>query len=306
MKLQKKVYTIIVTYNGMQWIEKCLDSIYQSNHPLIPIVIDNNSNDGTTDFIENKFADCQIIKSNENYGFGEANNIGLRKALEQNADYVFLLNQDAWIEPDTIEKLIEAQRNNPEFDILSPIHLNGPGNQLDYLFSTFIAPDSCKYFYSDLFLGKVEDKIYETDFVNAAAWLVTKKCLQTIGGFSPVFYHYGEDSDYINRLHYHKMKVGIYPKAAIYHDKDYKSTGKSSEEWNKLYRIQQYSNPNKNEYDITEDINSHLKHAFKSLVGLNGKQSIGSYNKYMDLVKLKLKIKKHLEQVKLKQASFLK
>jgi GT2 family glycosyltransferase len=301
-----KVICIVVTYNGERWIDHCLSSLQKSNLKIETIIIDNGSTDNTCEIIKNRYSDSKLIQSIKNNGFGEANNIGLRIALEQNADYVFLLNQDAWIELDTIEKLIEAQRNNPEFDIVSPIHLNGSGNELDYLFSTFIAPDSCKRFYSDVFLGKVENKIYETDFVNAAAWLITNNCLHSIGGFSPVFYHYGEDSDYINRLHYHKMKVGIYPKSVIYHDKDYASTGKSTEEWNALYKIQEYSNPNKNEYNITNDINSHLKHAFKSLVGFNVRQFKENYFKFKSLVKLKLKINKHLEQVKLKQASFLK
>ena len=61
-------------------------------------------------------------------GFGEANNIGIKSSIKQGADYVFLLNQDAWIEKDTIKILLSVITKNENIGIASPIHLNGSGN----------------------------------------------------------------------------------------------------------------------------------------------------------------------------------
>ena len=77
-------------------------------------------------------------EQNKNIGFGKANNIGISLAMKKGADYVFLLNQDAWVEDKTLEKLINIHRKQPKFGIVSPMHLNGKGDELDYNFSKFI------------------------------------------------------------------------------------------------------------------------------------------------------------------------
>lgn len=102
-------------------------------------------------------------------GFGKGNNIGIRKAYDAGADFVFLLNQDAWIESDTIEKLIEVANQNTEYAIISPMHLNGNGSSLDHNFSYYIATELSKTLFSDMFLNTYENKIYSQKFVNAAA-----------------------------------------------------------------------------------------------------------------------------------------
>src|SRR5690606_23565222 len=111
-----KTIVIIVTYNGMPWIQKCLASC--KDHQIV--VVDNNSTDGTVAFINENFAKVQLMPQKENLGFGQANNIGIAYALEQGAVYVFLLNQDAYLQADCIEKLIQVHSHNKYYGILSP------------------------------------------------------------------------------------------------------------------------------------------------------------------------------------------
>ncbi len=211
------VYVVIVTYNGMKWIERCLNSLLLSSITIHIIVIDNQSIDGTAEYIEQSFPDVDLIKSNKNLGFGKGNNVGMKMALEANADYTFLLNQDAWIKPDTIEKLIKVHYNNKDYGILSPIHLNGSEDGLETKFAEYAGPNNTPEFLSDLFMSKIKS-VYTTKFINAAAWLISKECLHKTGGFNPLFPHYGEDEDYINRVHYWGFKTGIVPQAQITHD----------------------------------------------------------------------------------------
>lgn len=211
------IYPIIVTYNGLKWIDKCLGSLRTSTLPLHTIVIDNASTDGTPDYIATHYSEVELIRSPQNLGFGKGNNIGLQKALDDGADYVFLLNQDAWIMPDTIEKLVEVHQKNQEYGILSPVHLNGENSGLETKFAEYAAPDNTPDLLSNLFLGNLK-LVYTTKFVNAAAWLISKDCLIKTGGFNSLFPHYGEDEDYINRVHYWNFKTGIVPKAIVTHD----------------------------------------------------------------------------------------
>lgn len=299
------IYSIVVTYNGQEWIEKCLNSLTKSSVTSNIIVIDNGSIDQTVETIKTKFSNCQLIETKENLGFGKANNIGLSIALKNNADFVFLLNQDAWVERKTIEDLIVAQKKNPQFEILSPIHLNGDNTQLDYLFSIFIEPRKCPGLYSDMYFNKTSDKIYETEFVNAAAWLMTKGCLNIVGGFSPIFYHYGEDNNYCLRARYHNLKIGVYPLTKIYHDKDYTPTDyDKTESLRNRQKLVFYSDPIMND-QLENDIYVYKMSAVKSLFKLQ----ITNYKKhlvtYRNLKGIQDTIGEYVNQSKLRTSSFL-
>src|SRR5258708_18825053 len=158
----------------MKWIEKCLQSLESSSYPTHILVVDNASEDFTVSYIKNRFPQVEIIESERNLGFGRANNIGFYNAIKNNADYVFLLNQDAWIEPDTILKLTNAHVRNPEFGIISPIHLNVDGSYIDKYFLNYLRKSEISEFIISKILNKEEEnKLIQTQFVNAAAWLLT-------------------------------------------------------------------------------------------------------------------------------------
>ncbi len=223
--MHKTVIAIVVTYNGMKWYERCFNSLKNSSIPIDIIVIDNKSSDDTINYIKQYYPSIHLIESPVNWGFGKANNIGLEYAIEKNADYVFLLNQDAWVKPDTIEALIRKMEEYPEYGILSPIHLNGTEVNLDYYFSNhYISEQGCPSLITDtLSKGEVSDKIYPMRFVNAALWLISKECLNKVGGFNPLYPHYGEDEDYIERVKFHGYKIGLYPKVYGVHDRKNKA-----------------------------------------------------------------------------------
>jgi GT2 family glycosyltransferase len=211
------VVAIIVTWNGDKWIEKCLCSLKQSSIPVITIVIDNASSDQTTSIVKEKYPEVNLIETGSNLGFGKANNIGLRLAVQQNADFVFLLNQDAWVDKNTIENLVTIHHKNEAYGIVSPFHISGDNTTLEYKFIEYIQPNVCPGLVSDYMMNRLLP-IYETTFVNAAAWLISKQCLLTVGGFDPLYPHYGEDTDYIQRAQYFGFKIGIVPQARIWHD----------------------------------------------------------------------------------------
>jgi len=216
-----KVVAVIVTYNGMQWIERCVESLLGSAMPLDIVIIDNQSTDGTFEFLRSRYENrIELRQLPENLGFGRANNIGIKIGFDNQCDFIFLVNQDVYIEPDTTSKLVEAQVRQAEFGIVSPLHLNGTGNALDRNFLNYITEDQCPGLISDLFLGKISPLLYRTDFVNAAAWLISRKCIAAVGGFNPSFLHYGEDENYVQRAELHGFKTGICTTTTIRHDRE--------------------------------------------------------------------------------------
>ena len=207
--------TIIVTYNSLKWINKCLGTCEGSE----TIVIDNSSTDNTVNYIRENYPEVTLIKNKANIGFGQANNIGINKALSEGAEYVFLLNQDAYLEKNCVEKLIEVHKANPNYGILSPIHLNGKGDDLDNNFSGYLDKIYDSKWKFNLLSGNFKD-VYSLPFVNAAGWLIPKSTIEKVGLFDPMFFHYGEDENYCQRVRYHRLKIGVIPRARLFHDRE--------------------------------------------------------------------------------------
>lgn len=214
-----KILTIIATYNGSKWIKKCIISLLESDYKTDVFIIDNASTDDTVSILES-FTGIKIHKNVKNLGFGQANNIGLQYSLENNYDYVFLLNQDAWIENSTLSVLLDVAEQNKDYGVLSPLHYYSDEKSLEYFFSTKLSPSYCKNFLSDVVVKGIEkmDDVYGLNFIHAAAWFLPIKTIKNIGGFDPLFFHYGEDNNYCGRLNFHNIKIGVTPKTKFYHD----------------------------------------------------------------------------------------
>ncbi|MEG2060615.1 MAG: glycosyltransferase family 2 protein [Alistipes sp.] len=210
-----RIYVIIVTYNGSRWVESCFGSLRQSSVPLMCVVVDNASTDGTPDLIAARFPEVHLIRSSENLGFGRGNNQAIRYALSEGADYVFLLNQDAWIFPDTIAQLLTAE--DATCGILSPVHLDGKAFGMDRMFKDYLFEG--RHLEDDRALLRELTTQRDVPFVNAAAWLLPRHTLESVGGFDPLFSHYGEDNNYCQRVLHHDLRIRVVPGARICHDR---------------------------------------------------------------------------------------
>lgn len=288
MHIQKKVNIVIVTFNAMTWIKKCLASC--DGYDVI--IVDNASTDNTVATIKLDYPKIVLLKQTENYGFGKANNIGIQYSLTKGAEQILLLNQDAYILEDCLQKLLTFQKENPEFGVLSPIHLNGKQDGLDKNFASYMSYDKNPDFYSDYVLKQKLKPVYEVPFVNAAAWLLSKNLIDTVGGFDPLFFHYGEDENYCQRATYHGFKIGVIPDSFISHDRENR----------KSLAVEAYSD----KYYSLLERSFKLKYAnINNSGGLNELQGeISRIEKTLLKLKLKTKfskvraIKKHLELIR--------
>lgn len=245
MKTSPEIFVIIATYNGKRWYERCLSSLRELMAPVETVVVDNSPGEDDAEYIRAHFPEVYLIKTKENLGFGRANNLGMRYALDNGCDYVFLLNQDAWLDaPDTLSKLVAIAEEHPEYGILSPIHLNAERTAINMQIGLG-AHNRNEQLLSDLYLDKISE-VYETNFVGAAAWLLPRKTLEIVGGFDPIFKHYEEDDNYLNRVIYHGMKIGVCPSARIIHDhKDSELSDEKLKYRQKQYLLVEWTDVNK-------------------------------------------------------------
>ena len=201
----RKVLVIVVTHNGMHWLERCLSSVAMTD----VYVLDNDSTDGSADYIQSHFPKMHLVRSADNLGFTGGNNLGFQYALERGYDYVYLLNQDAWLEEGALEKLLAAAESHPDYAVLSPLQMTDGYKAYDAQFA--------KLFGSAEHIPSAEP--VEVKRVMAAHWLMPVKAVREIGLFSDLFPYYGQDDDWCHRAHYHSWKVGVVPEARAVHDR---------------------------------------------------------------------------------------
>lgn len=226
-----KILSIIVSYNFEPWIHKCLPSLLESSYPTDILVVDNNSGDNTTQIIKETYPTIRLIESSENLGFGKANNIGLDIVLKEEYDYAFLVNQDAWVDRNCIANLIKVNTDN--IGIISPIHYDGTETMLDYGFDVYTKQ------------ARTENSYRVCSFVNAAFWFIPNPVIRKAGGFAPIFFHYGEDKDYANRIRYYGLNIVLAEEAKAYHDRQQRKTDRKAflkSEF--VYHLTEYCNIN--------------------------------------------------------------
>ena len=233
------VCVLIVSYNFGRWIHQCIPSVMASTLPATILVIDNGSDDDTCRIVRNEYPGVVLMENHDNLGFGRANNIGMQYAKEAGFDYLFLLNQDAWIEPDTLERLIAAAEEKRGYGILSPVHLNGKGDAADFGFSEYTGLKNRE---EALLLP---DEVTAYPFINAAMWLLPLSVIKEVGVFAPIFAHYGEDRNFVHRVRKQGYQLGLVKAAFGYHDRAARPVSREQKYYSEfVYFLTEAVNPN--------------------------------------------------------------
>ena len=194
------VLIVVVTYNAQEWISTFLGKSEGIDERQF-LVVDNGSTDQTISEIKGSYPGVRIFEAKANLGFGGGNNLGFKYAIEQGYDYVFLLNQDAYITSAALNQLLAVQQNT-QAGIVSPMQYYRAG-VLDRKFEMYLRRGG-----ADLDALPAVDHL-RIDFVNAALWLLPVDVIRKVGGFDPLFHHYGEDNDYVNRVRYHGYELVV-------------------------------------------------------------------------------------------------
>lgn len=305
MSLKDRVAIIIVTYNGEKWLSKCLKPLYGLENLKI-VVVDNFSTDNTVNNIKKNYPNVELILSPINLGFGQANNKGFEYAIANNYDYVFLLNQDASIDIDSLVVLIDDYKNDLEIGILSPVHFKSK-DEVENLFQFYLKD-------SNISNNEVGSNIIkDLKFVNAALWLISVKNLKKIGGFNPLFFHYGEDVDFVNRVKFKKLYVKANLSVKGFHYRNYtkESFKKNFDKsryfgpWNiKYYTI--LTNVNNSEFQVFfEAFKLFFKNYLKYLSKGYFSSSFMCVKVYFNVLKQTLNVLENRKRIKFERSPFL-
>lgn len=196
---------IIVTFNSVQEIDGCLQSLvgHTEPFPTTITVVDNASLDGTAAHVRERWPSVQVINSGGNLGFAKANNIGIRKT---ESDYVLLMNPDTVAPPGAIQTLVRGLASHPEAAIAGARLLSDRGFP-ELSWGEKITPwnETKQMVFSRLYLRKVRrivkkmDRISrqarEVDWVSGACMVIRRPDLVAVGGLDERYFMYNEDVD---------------------------------------------------------------------------------------------------------------
>jgi len=205
------VSVIIVSYKVRYYIEQCLNSVLRSVADAQLLVVDNNSQDGTVEYLRERFPQAEIIANDFNAGFGKANNMALAKVTGR---YVLFLNPDTVVAERTIPGCIEYMDNHPQTGALGVRMQYGDGRFA--LESRRSLPTLSVSFWHMTGLGRLfprskvfaryhltyldRDKECPVDVVSGAFMFIRREALDKTGGFDEAFFMYGEDIDLSYRI----------------------------------------------------------------------------------------------------------
>jgi N-acetylglucosaminyl-diphospho-decaprenol L-rhamnosyltransferase len=216
------VSVVVVTYNAMPYLERCLESV--SGYELI--VVDHGSTDGSLELMRERFSHARVIEQ-ENRGFGAGMNTGMRAASGR---YFLLLNSDAWVLGDAVEKLRAFADDRPEAALVGPRLLNPDGSlqrsvrgfptlwrlATEYFFLRKLAPRS-RVFNAFFGAGFDHDSVREAEWLGAACLLVRREAVDDVGHFDEDFFMFSEEVDWCRRFRDSGWQVLFYPGAEVVH-----------------------------------------------------------------------------------------
>jgi len=235
-----KLSIIIVNYNVRHFLEQCLHSVKKAikNTEAEVFVVDNNSVDGSSKMVMEKFPEIHLIENDKNLGFSKANNQAIKKARGK---YILLLNPDTVVEEDTFEKCLAFMDQHQEAGGLGVKMIDGKGNFLPESKRALPTPSVAFYkifgltrlfpkskIFSKYHLGYLnKDEIHAIEILPGAFMMLRKAVTDEIGMLDESFFMYGEDIDLSYRIIKAGYKNYYYPEATIIHYKG-ESTKKGS------------------------------------------------------------------------------
>jgi GT2 family glycosyltransferase len=219
---------ILVNYNDKPHLKECLESLNKTNQDLDIeiIVVDNNSEDGSREYIESEFPHVRLISNDKNLGYPRANNQGIKAS---SGSYLLLLNTDTVVNPGSLSLLREEMDKNRQVGAIGPALFHGD-NKFQVSFGgrrTFFRELIQKYFLNHYYPLKLKfsQKRKEVAWVGGACLFLRRDVLEVAGLFDESFFLYFEDIDLCYRIRKHGWKILYLPRVRIYH-KGGASTGK--------------------------------------------------------------------------------
>lgn len=217
---QKNVHIIVLNWNGKDDTIECVKSLQKINYDNYKIiVVDNGSEDDSVSEIKKLFPEVKIIENKKNLGFAGGNNIGIKYAVENKADYVLLINNDTIVDKDFLIELIQAGETDKKIGAVgSKIYFHSEPNRIWFAGGKINwLKNKGTHIGLDEIDNNQDDKISETDYLTGCCLLIKREVVEKIGGLAEDYFLYYEDTDFSLRVKNAGYKIVYAPASKIYH-----------------------------------------------------------------------------------------
>lgn len=237
------VGVVILNWNGYRDTIACIHSLLQSTYKEFKIyLLDNRSTNESVakiiaymDGLDTSSRIC-FMPQKVNWGFAKGSNIGIRKALEDKCDYIWLLNNDTIVESDTLEKLINALQSEDNLFVVTPLIACYDNKNIIWNCGGIIFSLGFRmYYFAGKHISLCKKDNFRITFVTNCASLFKSEYFQKYGLLSERFFFGEEDFEMCLRNKKNNIKMKCIPSARIYH-KVNSSIGKEVEYSEKMQR----------------------------------------------------------------------
>jgi GT2 family glycosyltransferase len=224
--MKPKVFIIILNWNEWRDTIECLESLEKIDYLNYQIVLVDNGSKNESVLQLEKFCseyneDLVFLKNQNNLGFAGGNNVGIKCALENQADYVLLLNNDTIVESDFLTQLIKAAKSDKKIGMLGPkINFYNRKDRIWFLggkINRLLNKGTHLYYDQIDSVKNLPNKLFEVDYFTGCALLIKKEVIKKIGLMWDGYFLYYEDTDWNLKAKKNGWKIVVAPKAKIYH-----------------------------------------------------------------------------------------
>ena len=214
-------WIIVLSWNGREDTLSCVRSLRSLNSENVGIVVvDNASTDGSAEAVQQKFPDIALLENGRNLGFSGGNNVGIRHALANGADWVVLVNNDAVLAPDAIERLRAAASVRPAAGMLAgKVFFDRPPDRIWFAGQRFLP--AFGYSGRPRGYGRQDAPEYRrpgpTDRAAGAFMAVSREVIEAVGMLDDELFAYVEDVDWSMRARRAGFEVWFVPDAIAWH-----------------------------------------------------------------------------------------
>lgn len=213
------VWCIVLAYNGVDLTLECLRSLRAQDYPnLHVLVLDNCSTDGTPAIVRAQAPEVEVLVAPENLGYAGGNNLGMRHALAQGADLLFLVNNDTRLHPQCVSELVAETQRTPACGVAGPMVYTWDNWETISSAGGEIAWDAADAINAGA--GEIDQGQYPAravDFVNGCGILVTRRATELAGLIDERFFMYWEETDWCLRIRAVGLEVHFQPAAKMQH-----------------------------------------------------------------------------------------
>lgn len=216
---QPGVWCIVLAYNGIDLTLECLRTLRAQDYANLHIlVVDNASSDGTPAIVRAQAPDVEVMEAGANLGYAAGNNVGMRYALAQSADLLFLVNNDTRLDPHCVTALVEELQRSPQCGAVGPMvytwdnweTISSAGGEIAWGVADAINVGAGE-------IDQGQHPARSVDFVNGCGIMVTKAAVACAGLIDERFFMYWEETDWCLRMREAGLDVRFQPAAKMQH-----------------------------------------------------------------------------------------